>query len=82
MPASIGCRSIFATGGSASASQSVTVSNLGRVPEAARYGRRALAMARELGYRLGQVHATTSLVIAARYAGDLDDAVDTRRSSR
>ena len=38
------------------AAQSVTLSNLGRVPEAARYGRRALAVARELGYR----HPTSS----------------------
>ena len=63
------------------ARQSVTVSNLGRVPEAARYGRRALAMARELGYRLGQAHATTGLVIAAQYAGDLDDAVQLARQA-
>ena len=63
------------------AGQSVTVSNLGRVPEAARYGRRALAMARELGYRSGQVHATTSLVIAAMYAGDLDEAVQLARQA-
>jgi non-specific serine/threonine protein kinase len=63
------------------ARQSVTVSNLGRVPEAARCGRRALAMARELGYRLGQANATTSLVTAARYAGDLDDAVQLARQA-
>ena len=63
------------------ARQSVTVSNLGRVPEAARYGRRALAMARELGYRLGQARATTGLVIAALYAGDLDDAVQLARQA-
>jgi len=64
------------------ARQSVTVSNLGKVPEAARYGRRALAMARELGYRLGQARATTGLVIAALYAGDLDDAVQLARQAR
>jgi non-specific serine/threonine protein kinase len=63
------------------ARQSVTLSNLGRVPEAARCGRRALAMARELGYRLGQANATTSLVTAARYAGDLDDAVQLARQA-
>ena len=63
------------------ARQSVTVSNLGRVPEAARCGRRALAMARELGYRLGQARATTGLAIAARYAGDLDDAVQLARQA-
>ena len=54
--------------------QSVTLANLGRVPEAARCARRALAMARELGYPFGQVYATTGLVIAALYAGELDDA--------
>ena len=63
------------------ARQSVTVSNLGRVPEAARCRRRALAMARELGYRLGHVYATTGLVIVARYAGDLDDAVQPARQA-
>jgi DNA-binding CsgD family transcriptional regulator len=63
------------------ARQSVTLSNLGRVPEATRCGRRALAMARELGYRSGQVHATTGLVIAAMYAGDLDDAVQLARQA-
>ncbi|MGH3172317.1 MAG: response regulator transcription factor, partial [Streptosporangiaceae bacterium] len=63
------------------ARQSVTLADLGRVPEAARCGRRALAMARELGYRSGQVQATTGLVIAAMYAGDLDDAVQLARQA-
>jgi predicted ATPase/DNA-binding CsgD family transcriptional regulator len=54
--------------------QSGTLSNLGRVPDAAASARRALAMARELGYPRGQVDATTGLVIAASYVGDLDDA--------
>jgi tetratricopeptide (TPR) repeat protein len=63
------------------ARQSVTVSNLGRVPEAARYGRRALAASRELGYRSGRARATTGLVIAALYAGDLDDAVQLARQA-
>ena len=39
--------------------------NLGRVPEAAASARRALALARELGYPRGQVDAATGLVIAA-----------------
>jgi predicted ATPase/DNA-binding CsgD family transcriptional regulator len=63
------------------ARQSVTLANLGRVPEAARCGRRALAMARELGYRSGQAYATTGLVIAAMYAGDQDDAVQLARQA-
>jgi len=54
--------------------QSVTLANIGRVPEAVGCARRALAMARELGYPFGQVYATTGLVIAARCAGDLGDA--------
>ncbi|HEY7145101.1 MAG TPA: AAA family ATPase, partial [Streptosporangiaceae bacterium] len=54
--------------------QSDNLANLGRVPEAAASARRALAMARELGYPFGQVHATTCLVITALYAGDLDHA--------
>ena len=43
-------------------------------PEAAASGRRALALARELGYPSGQVRATIVLVIAAWAAGDLDEA--------
>ena len=38
-------------------------------------------MARELGYPSGQVHATTGLVIAAMYAGDLDEAAQLARQS-
>ena len=59
--------------------QSDNLSNLGRVPEAAASARRALAMARELGYPFGQVHATTGLVVAALYAGDLDHAAQLAR---
>ena len=40
--------------------QSVILSNLGRVPEAAGCGRRALAMARELDYPFGQAAATAA----------------------
>jgi DNA-binding CsgD family transcriptional regulator len=59
--------------------QSGTLANLERVGEAAAAGRRALAMARELGYPAGQALATHSLVIAASYAGDLDDAAQLAR---
>jgi predicted ATPase/DNA-binding CsgD family transcriptional regulator len=59
--------------------QSLPLSILGRVPEAAASARHALAMARELGYPFGQVHATTALVIAADYAGDLGDAAQLAR---
>jgi DNA-binding CsgD family transcriptional regulator len=61
--------------------QSETLANLGRVPEAAVAGRRALAMARELGYPFGQGRATACLVLAASYAGDLDGAVQLARQA-
>jgi predicted ATPase/DNA-binding CsgD family transcriptional regulator len=54
--------------------QSILLSNMGRLPEAAASGRRALALARELGYSFGQARAMTCLVIAAWGAGNLDDA--------
>ena len=61
--------------------QSAVLSNLGRVPEAAASSRRALAMARALGYPFGQVFALNGLVIAASYVGDLDDAVQLARQA-
>ena len=61
--------------------QSVTLANLGRVPEAAGCARRALAMARELGYPFAQAYATNTLAIAASYAGDPGDAVQLARHS-
>jgi predicted ATPase/DNA-binding CsgD family transcriptional regulator len=59
--------------------QSVTLANLGRVPEAAGCARRALAMARGLGYPFAQAYATNTLAIAASYAGDPGDAVQLAR---
>ena len=47
-----------------------TLANLGRLPEAAEEARRALAMARELGDRLGEADALFWLGAAAHYAGD------------
>ena len=61
--------------------QSAVLSNLGRVPEAAAISRRALAMARELGYPFGQAFATNALAIAAWSAGDLDDAAQLARQA-
>jgi tetratricopeptide (TPR) repeat protein len=54
---------------------SVTLSNLGRLGEAADDGRRALAVARELGYRAGEAFALMDLGIAACNADDLGSAV-------
>jgi DNA-binding CsgD family transcriptional regulator len=64
------------------ASQSATLSNLGRVPEAAGCARRAVAMARELGYAFGQACATMGLATAASFAGELDEAVHLLRQAR
>jgi len=61
--------------------QSAVLSNLGRVPEAVVSSRRALAMARELGYPFGQAFAMNALVIAAWYDGDLDGAVQLARQA-
>jgi predicted ATPase/DNA-binding CsgD family transcriptional regulator len=61
--------------------QSVTLANLGRVAEAAGCARRALAMARELGYPFAQAYATNTLAIAASYTGDPGDAVQLARHS-
>jgi hypothetical protein len=51
------------------------------VPEAAASSRRALAMARELGYPLGQVRAMTGLIIGAVYDGHLDEAAELARQA-
>jgi tetratricopeptide (TPR) repeat protein len=61
--------------------QSAISSNLGQVPEAAAISRRALAMARELGYPFGQAFAVNGLVIAAWYDGDLDGATQLARQA-
>ena len=61
--------------------QSAVLSNLGRVPEAAAISRRALAMARELGYPFGQAFATNALAIAAWSAGDFDGAAQLARQA-
>ena len=61
--------------------QSILLSNLGRLPEAAASGRRALALARELGYSFGQVRAANVLVVAAWDAGDLDGALQLARQA-
>jgi DNA-binding CsgD family transcriptional regulator len=55
--------------------RSITLQNMGRIPEAARDARRALAMAREIKYPVGELLALAGLSFAATYAGDHDDAV-------
>ena len=63
------------------AMQSRILANLGQVPEAAASSRRALALARELDYPLGQGPATAGLIMGAMYDGDLDEAVQLARQS-
>jgi predicted ATPase/DNA-binding CsgD family transcriptional regulator/DNA-binding XRE family transcriptional regulator len=61
--------------------QSVTLANLGRLPEADGCARRALALARGLGYPSAQAYATNTLAIVALYAGDPGKAVQLVRHS-
>ena len=54
---------------------------MGRADEAADEGRRALAMAREIGYPAGEVLALGSLGVAAGSSDDLDGAVQLARQA-
>ena len=63
------------------ADRSETLVNLGRIPEAVKDGRRALALARKVGYPAGEVLALMSLSIAARSAGDPGGAVRLARQA-
>ena len=55
--------------------------DLGRVAEAADDGRRALALAREIGYPAGELRALVALSLAAERAGDLGSAVQLARQA-
>ena len=55
--------------------RSTVLRQLGQISEAAEDARRALAVARELGYPFGEVFALQNLSFAAAAAGDLGDAV-------
>jgi predicted ATPase/DNA-binding CsgD family transcriptional regulator len=61
--------------------RSVTLTNLGRLAEAAADGRRSLAMARELGYPAGEALALAGLSIAAYDGDDLGSAVRLARQA-
>ena len=63
------------------AGRAAALVNQGRHAEAAEEARRALAVAREIAYPLGQVLALGDLAIAAQYAGDLDGAVRLARQA-
>jgi len=58
------------------AGRSVVLLNMGRLAEGTEDGRRALAMARELGHLAGEGQALQTLAIAAHYSGDADGAVE------
>jgi predicted ATPase/DNA-binding CsgD family transcriptional regulator/DNA-binding XRE family transcriptional regulator len=63
------------------ASRSVVLSSLGRPAEAVDDARRALAVARELGYPTGEALALERMGIAAFYSGDLDGSVRLARQA-
>jgi len=58
---------------------SVTLLNMGRIPEAAKEGQRALALAEAAGQPVAQAMALAALSIAAMTEGDLDGAVKLAR---
>ena len=58
-----------------------TLANLGRLDEAVEDGRRAVALARELGYPLGECRAVIGLSAAAFEAGDLHGALELARQA-
>jgi DNA-binding CsgD family transcriptional regulator/tetratricopeptide (TPR) repeat protein len=62
--------------------RSVVLANLGRIAAAVDDGRRALTVARELGYPAGELEALAHLTITALYAGDLDGAVQLARQAQ
>jgi non-specific serine/threonine protein kinase len=64
------------------ASRSMTLTEMGRAPEAADDGRRALALARELGYPAGEALALAVLSAAAYYADDLGSAAQLARQAQ
>jgi DNA-binding CsgD family transcriptional regulator/tetratricopeptide (TPR) repeat protein len=55
---------------------------MGRTAEAVGDGRRALALAREIGYPLGELLALAELSLDADHAGDHDEAVRLARQAR
>jgi predicted ATPase/DNA-binding CsgD family transcriptional regulator len=63
------------------AGRSVVLQNMGQIPEAANEARRALAIARELAYPVGEALALSGLRGAARLAGDHDEAVRLARQA-
>ena len=63
------------------AGRSYALRDLGQIPEAAYDARRALTVAREVGYPFGEVLALLDLALAAAAAGDVGDAVRLARQT-
>jgi predicted ATPase/DNA-binding CsgD family transcriptional regulator len=63
------------------AGRAAALLELGQISEAAEDTRRALAIARELGYPSGEVLALAELAIAAAAAGDVDEALRLARQA-
>jgi DNA-binding CsgD family transcriptional regulator len=63
------------------ADRAIGLLNLGRPGEAAEDARRALAMAREIGYPAGEINALAVLSAATGSSGDLDGAVQLARQA-
>jgi DNA-binding CsgD family transcriptional regulator len=61
--------------------RAVVLNNMGRTGEAAEEARRSLAVAREIGYRTGEVLALGALCFTAGSSGDLDGAVQLARQA-
>ncbi|MFZ0190568.1 MAG: LuxR C-terminal-related transcriptional regulator [Streptosporangiaceae bacterium] len=57
------------------AGRSVALVNINRIPEGIEDARRAVALAREIGYRAGEALALADLSLGAYYAGDLEDGL-------
>ena len=62
--------------------RSMTLTSLGRITEAADDGRRSLAVARAVGYPVGEALALSVLSSAAFSGGDLDSAVQLARQAQ
>jgi non-specific serine/threonine protein kinase len=63
------------------ADRAICLINLGRPGEAAEDARRALAMAREISYLAGEIHALAVLSTLTGSSGDLDGAVQLARQA-
>ncbi len=64
------------------ASRALVMVNVNRVPEGVADGRRAVALAAEIGYPAGEALAMSNLSQASYYAGDLEGALTWARRAR